>query len=609
MIIGGMFTFTLYTVAAPPLSPYITTDVALDPVCMPGAVNCFVDLSFNGWSLTGNSATVPGTNFIGTTDLQDLVFKTNNIQTGKITANGLALHFGSGAGENATLYDSSVFLGTNAGKDSTNGINSNFLGPGAGQNAIYADGSNFLGIDAGGGGVSVYYSNFIGRQAGYSASSAYQSNFIGHLAGYNADNALRSNFIGDFAGNAATSAEYSNFIGTRAGYGATNANNANFIGRFSGQGATASAYSNFIGYGSGNSATNANNSVFLGTNAGSGAVNANLSNFIGASAGLNATNANSSTFIGNNAGNSATNAASSIFIGNNSGNGSTVNTILVPGDYSILIGNDTSNAGFANSIALGSSATNTASNEFMIGSLTRPINTLVLTGAGGNTCILDVTVASPSCSSDENLKSNILPLRDTVLNDLLKTKTVTYNWKNYQDKGPQIGFIAQDLEQYFPELVTTSPNGFKTVSYGGMTPVIVEAIRELDFKITQLTPVNTTLATSFGQIIKDALSNVNNGIKEIYSSIVNADKVNTKELCVGSTCVTEDLFLQMVNSHKNTQIQNPALNTTNTVGNSQTQQTNQDTAAGAPSISQEENQIPTTNQIQETVPVESDISV
>ena len=48
LIIGGMLTTTLYTFAAPPASPYITADAALDPVCVPGSVNCFVDLGFNG---------------------------------------------------------------------------------------------------------------------------------------------------------------------------------------------------------------------------------------------------------------------------------------------------------------------------------------------------------------------------------------------------------------------------------------------------------------------------------------------------------------------------------------------------------------------------------
>lgn len=42
-----------------------------------------------GWGLTGNAASVPGTNFIGTTDNQDLVFKTNNAERMRIATNGL----------------------------------------------------------------------------------------------------------------------------------------------------------------------------------------------------------------------------------------------------------------------------------------------------------------------------------------------------------------------------------------------------------------------------------------------------------------------------------------------------------------------------------------
>jgi hypothetical protein len=42
----------------------------------------------SGWSLTGNGLTTPGTNFIGTTDVQDLVFKTNNTERLRIKSGG-----------------------------------------------------------------------------------------------------------------------------------------------------------------------------------------------------------------------------------------------------------------------------------------------------------------------------------------------------------------------------------------------------------------------------------------------------------------------------------------------------------------------------------------
>jgi hypothetical protein len=42
-----------------------------------------------GWLLTGNSGTSPGTNFVGTTDAQDLVFKTNSVEGYRLTSGGL----------------------------------------------------------------------------------------------------------------------------------------------------------------------------------------------------------------------------------------------------------------------------------------------------------------------------------------------------------------------------------------------------------------------------------------------------------------------------------------------------------------------------------------
>lgn len=44
--------------------------------------------SANVWGLSGNTGTSPGTNFVGTTDNQDLVFKTSNIDVGRLTEDG-----------------------------------------------------------------------------------------------------------------------------------------------------------------------------------------------------------------------------------------------------------------------------------------------------------------------------------------------------------------------------------------------------------------------------------------------------------------------------------------------------------------------------------------
>src|SRR5690554_745713 len=42
----------------------------------------------NNWSLTGNTGTTPGTNFLGTTDNQGLIMVTNNAERARFLSNG-----------------------------------------------------------------------------------------------------------------------------------------------------------------------------------------------------------------------------------------------------------------------------------------------------------------------------------------------------------------------------------------------------------------------------------------------------------------------------------------------------------------------------------------
>ena len=121
----------------------------------------------------------------------------------------------------------------------------------------------------------------------------------------------------------------------------------------------------FLGLGSGENATNATFSTFVGVDAGQNSTEATFSNFIGNGTGALAINASFSDFMGAGAGQGATNAANSIFIGYQAGNGDLVDNVTIPGT-SILIGDNTGTGTFSNSIAIGSTATNSMSNQFLI---------------------------------------------------------------------------------------------------------------------------------------------------------------------------------------------------------------------------------------------------
>jgi hypothetical protein len=74
--------------------------------------------STNTWKLTGNAGTTAGTNFVGTTDSVDLVFKVNSIEAGRITAVNSNTSYGrnslvtnaSGIGNTANGYFSLALL-------------------------------------------------------------------------------------------------------------------------------------------------------------------------------------------------------------------------------------------------------------------------------------------------------------------------------------------------------------------------------------------------------------------------------------------------------------------------------------------------------------------
>lgn len=96
------------------------------------------------------------------------------------------------------------------------------------------------------------------------------------------------------------------------------------------------------------------------------------------------------------------------------------------------------------------------------------------------------------CSdSDKNLKKDITPLKD-ALTKLQSINGVSYTYNDtakqigLTDESIQIGVIAQELEQVYPELVKQNPNGFKSVAYDRLTAVLIEAVKELTERVNKL---------------------------------------------------------------------------------------------------------------------------
>ena len=145
-------------------------------------------------------------------------------------------------------------------------------------------------------------------------------------------------------------------------------------------------------------------------------------------------------------------------------------------------------------------------------------------------------------SSDQRLKTNIQDLDgSSSLAAINSLNPVTFNWIDpNQGTAPQLGFIAQQVQRVFPNLVSTTsptaltPDGTLGLNYIDLISPIVAAIQQLDKEITSL----ASTVAGFAQSITTAVLDATTG---------NFGQINAaNELCVGSTCVTPAQFQAIV---------------------------------------------------------------
>lgn len=103
-----------------------------------------------------------------------------------------------------------------------------------------------------------------------------------------------------------------------------------------------------------------------------------------------------------------------------------------------------------------------------------------LAGVGNRVVYSDASGNLTNSSSDERLKENIVNLSyglDTVCN----LNPVSFNWIDKEKLGSQteIGLIAQQVQQYVPEIIGVSSDETLTLDYAKLTPVLIKAIQEL----------------------------------------------------------------------------------------------------------------------------------
>jgi hypothetical protein len=108
----------------------------------------------------------------------------------------------------------------------------------------------------------------------------------------------------------------------------------------------------------------------------------------------------------------------------------------------------------------------------------------VTNGSGGVT--LDVAGTTWGSVSDETLKENISDV-GPVLDTIKDFRCVNYSLKATESEAAdKVGFIAQDWEHTFPNVVSETDEGTLSMKYTETIPVLLKAIQELTAKVEAL---------------------------------------------------------------------------------------------------------------------------
>ena len=85
--------------------------------------------------------------------------------------------------------------------------------------------------------------------------------------------------------------------------------------------------------------------------------------------------------------------------------------------------------------------------------------------------------------SDETQKKNIKTI-DNSIEIVKQLRGVKYDW--ISNNKASIGVIAQEVEKVIPEVIELTGDGLKSVSYGNLVGLLIEAIKEQQIRIEKL---------------------------------------------------------------------------------------------------------------------------
>lgn len=157
--------------------------------------------------------------------------------------------------------------------------------------------------------------------------------------------------------------------------------------------------------------------------------------------------------------------------------------------------------------------------------------------------------AGAGCTgSSQRFKHDIAPLdASSSLDTVLKFNPVSFVYNDdIGVKGPQVGLIAEQVQQVEPRLVATDASGTPfTVKYENLTAILASAIQKLFAQLSDLAATVASFADHFTT-------------RELTFTRAEGGSMKLRELCLGSTCITETQLAALLSQSAAAGLANPS---------------------------------------------------
>jgi hypothetical protein len=149
----------------------------------------------------------------------------------------------------------------------------------------------------------------------------------------------------------------------------------------------------------------------------------------------------------------------------------------------------------------------------------------------------DVQTSGVFIDSDLRLKTNVTSINEDDYSHLLDITPISYNLteETSNSQRQRYGFAAQEIKEFYPDLVSMDENGYLSVDYIGFIPLLVEKIKDLQFTIdNQQEIINSLFSENVDNNINKlgvagiAQTKVDVAVAKVYQNNPNPFNVSTE---------------------------------------------------------------------------------